>query len=103
MPVTRTIKADGEPLKATIEELLSMPHAYNERLGNYWWGENLKVSGIAIRGGTATIRITGKIFVAGVCDEPRIEEQIKETARQFPTVRRVKVFVNGRSLSEAIR
>jgi hypothetical protein len=103
VPLTRTIKADGEPLKATIEELLSVPHQYNERLGNYWWGENLKVSGVSLRGGVATIRITGRLFVAGICDEPRIEEQIKETARQFAGVRRVRVLVNGRALSEAIR
>ena len=101
--VKRTVKSDGAPLKAAIRELLSMPHEYEGGLGNYWFGENLRVSGATISRGTATIRITGKVFVAGVCDEPRIEEQIKETARQFPGVRRVKVFVNGRTLASVIR
>jgi hypothetical protein len=41
--------------------------------------------------------------VAGVCDQPRIESQIEETAKQFPNVRRVRVFVNGRTLASAIR
>jgi hypothetical protein len=103
VPVTRTVNADGSPLRAALSELLSVPHEYEGGLGNYWFGENLRVSGAAISGGTATIRITGRLYVAGVCDEPRIEEQIRETARQFPGVRRVKVFVNGRTLASAIR
>ena len=103
VPVTRTVRADAAPLRAAVSELLSVPHEYEGGLGNYWFGENLRVSGATLAGGTATIRITGKVFVAGVCDEPRIEEQIRETARQFPGVRRVKVFVNGRTLASVIR
>lgn len=101
--VTRSVKNDGAPLKAAVRELLSMPHEYEGGLGNYWFGERLRVTGATISRGTATIRIAGKLYVAGVCDEPRIEEQIKETARQFPGVRRVNVFVDGRPLAQVIR
>ncbi|HEV7892878.1 MAG TPA: GerMN domain-containing protein [Pyrinomonadaceae bacterium] len=101
--VTRSVKDDGAPLKAVVRELLAMPREYEGRLGNYWFGERLRVTGATISRGTATIRIAGRVFVAGVCDEPRIEEQIKETARQFPGVRRVNVFVNGRPLANVIR
>lgn len=101
--VTRSVKDDGAPLKAAVRELLSMPREYEGDLGNYWFGERLRVTGATISRGTATIRIAGQVFVAGICDEPRIEEQIKETALQFPGVRRVNVFVNGRPLSRVIR
>jgi spore germination protein GerM len=101
--VTRSVKNDGAPLRAAVRELLSMPHEYEGGLGNYWYGERLRVTGATVSRGTATIRIAGRLFVAGVCDEPRIEEQIKETARQFPGVRRVNVFVNGRPLARVIR
>lgn len=101
--VTRTVKHDGAPLRAAVRELLAMPREYEGRLGNYWFGEKLRVTGATISRGTATIRIAGQVYVAGVCDEPRIEEQIKETARQFPGVRRVNVFVNGRPLASVIR
>jgi hypothetical protein len=101
--VTRSVKNDGAPLRAAVRELLAMPREYEGRLGNYWYGERLRVTGATISRGTATIRIAGRLFVAGVCDEPRIEEQIKETARQFPGVRRVNVFVNGRPLARVIR
>jgi hypothetical protein len=103
VPVTRTINATDAPLKAALQELLSMPREYEGRLSNSWHGRNLKVRTVTLRAGVATIRITGELFVAGVCDAPRIEAQIKETTRQFPTVRTVKVFVNNRTLAQAIR
>jgi ABC-type uncharacterized transport system substrate-binding protein len=43
------------------------------------------------------------VRVAGICDEPRITEQIEATAKQFPTVKTVRVFINGIPLKEAIR
>ena len=103
VPVTRTVRAGGDPLRAAVEALLAEPRESEGGLGNYWWGENLKVTSVSARGGTATIRLSGNVYVAGVCDVPRIEEQIRETARQFPGVRRVRVFVGGRPLSQVIR
>jgi hypothetical protein len=106
VPVTRSIKATGAPLKAALQELLSLPKEYagDSRLNNFWVGDNLRVKSVSIRAATATIHITGTgPFIAGVCDQPRITSQIEATARQFPSVKRVKVFVNGRSLADAIR
>lgn len=102
--VTRTIPSTQAPLKAALEELLSIPHEYNKELGNYWWGKDLKLKSVSITDGVATIKISGEgPYVAGICDEPRITEQIEETAKQFPTVKKVEVFVNGKPLKEAIR
>lgn len=102
--ITRKIKPTVAPLKAAIEELLSIPHEYSKELGNYWWGENLKLKSVSITEGVATIHITGEgPFVAGVCDEPRITEQIENTAMQFSSVNKVKVFVNDKPLADAIR
>jgi spore germination protein GerM len=103
VPVTRTIKATAAPLRAALQELLSIPRKYEGRLSNSWWGRNLKLRTVSLRAGVATIRINGDLLVAGVCDQPRIEAQITETARQFPGVRKVNVFVNGLTLAEAVR
>ena len=102
VPVTRTVAA-GAPLRAAVEELLAVPREYEGGLGNYWAGEDLRVQSATISRGVATIRVRGVLPVAGVCDEPRIEEQIKATARQFRGVRTVRVFLNGRRLADAIR
>jgi spore germination protein GerM len=101
--VTRTIKATAAPLKAALEELLVAEARENEgELGNYVFGPDLKVKSVSISKGTATIRFSGAISVAGVCDMPRISEQIEATAKQFPTVKRVKVFVGKQTLADAI-
>ncbi|HEY9282933.1 MAG TPA: GerMN domain-containing protein [Pyrinomonadaceae bacterium] len=103
--VTRTVNAPGgSTLRAALEELLALPHDNDAGLKNFWRGNNLRLSGVTLRNGLATIRIAGEgPFVAGVCDAPRITEQIRATARQFPAVRRVAVFVNGRTLEGALR
>ena len=105
--VTRTSSKSTTPLKAALEELLAMPRETKrempkEGLGNYVFGPDLKLSSASISKGTATIRFSGEISVAGICDEPRITEQIRATAKQFPTVKRVKVFVGKRTLKDAI-
>ena len=103
--VTRSIRTTAAPLKAALEELLSTPPETgdNPKLQNFWKGRNLKVRSVSIRKSTATIYISGEVFVAGICDQPRIESQIEETARQFPTVKRVKVFIGKRTMADAIR
>jgi hypothetical protein len=103
--VTRTIKANAAPLKAAIQELLSTPPetGNNPKLQNFWKGRNLRVRSVSIRKSTATIYLTGEVFVAGICDEPRIKSQVEETAKQFPNVKRVKVFIGKRRLEDAIR
>ena len=105
VPVTRQVGRLRANLRGAIQELLVIPHEYDARLRNFWRGRNLRVRSVSVsRRGVATIYITGEgPQVAGVCDQPRIESQIEETAKQFPNVRRVRVFVNGRTLASAIR
>ena len=107
IPVTRTINKTAAPLTAAIRELLQTPQHPSvdgsPNLENFWKGRNLKVRSAFIVNRTATIRLSGELSVAGVCDEPRIESQIDATARQFPTVKRVKVFIGNQTLAAAIR
>jgi hypothetical protein len=105
VPVTRAVNAPGgATLRAALDALLALPHDQDGGLKNYWRGNNLRVVGVSLRNGLATIRVAGEgPFIAGVCDAPRITEQIRATARQFPAVRRVSVFVNGRRLENALR
>lgn len=102
--ITKKITPTVAPLKAAIEGLLAIPHEYSKELGNYWWGKDLKLKSVVINEGVATIHISGEgPYVAGVCDKPRITEQIEKTAMQFSSVNSVKVFVNDKPLEEAIR
>jgi hypothetical protein len=103
--VTRPTKSTVAPLKAALQELLAIPPVTEgpPRLENFWKGRNLQVRSVSISRNTATIRLSGEIYVAGVCDIPRIEAQIEETAKQFPNVKRVNVFIGKRTLAYAIR
>lgn len=105
IPVTRTIGKTAAPLTAAIKELLTTPQhpAGNPKLDNFWRGRNLRVVSVSVLNNTATIRLAGEVFVAGICDIPRIESQIEETARQFPNVKRVRVFIGRQTLRDAIR
>ena len=78
--VTRTIKKTTAPLTAALRELLSTPqHAEGiTKLENFWKGRNLKVMSVAIRNKTATIHISGEVFVSGVCDLPRSNRRSKQ-------------------------
>lgn len=101
--VTREVPWTRAPLKAALEELVATPREFSDKLGNYVFGPELKLKSASINRGTATIRFSGAISIAGVCDAPRITEQIVRTAKQFPTVRRVKVFVGNQTLKQALR
>jgi hypothetical protein len=105
VPLTRKVTATAAPLRAAILELFA-DRAPDKKeidlnLGNYWRGMQLK--SVSIEKGTAIIHLTGEApSVAGICDEPRIKGQIIETAKQFPTVKKVKVFINGKPMDELI-
>lgn len=104
--VNRNVKSTSAPLKAALEALLAMPEESGEggrQLANFWKGDALKLQSVSVNKGTATIKINGTLRVAGICDEPRIIEQIETTAKQFSTVKRVKVQLDGKPLAEAIR
>lgn len=104
VPVTRSVNKTAAPLTAALTELLTTAQHPTEdpKLENFWKGRNLRIKSVSIRNKMATIHISGEVAVAGVCDVPRIESQIEETARQFPNVKRVKVFIGRRTLRDAI-
>jgi hypothetical protein len=56
----------------------------------------LKFDHATIENGTANIYLTGSLSgLAGTCDDPRASFQIKETALQFSTVKKVQLYLNG--------
>ena len=46
--------------------------------------------------------LAGKLLLGGVCDDPRVEAQLVETARRFSTVREVEIVINGKPLKEVL-
>lgn len=104
VPVQVEIPYTQGVLKAALEELLSIKEPYYGESGLYnaLYQSDLRVESVTIRDGEAVIHLTGTVMVAGVCDNPRVAAQIEETARQFPTVDRVAVLVNGVPLDDIL-
>jgi hypothetical protein len=104
VPVDVDVARAASPLKTAYQRLLSIrADSYSPRkLSNPLSKSRLRVKSVAVRNGTAVVRLTGRLVSAGVCEDPRIEAQLTETALQFPTVERVSVFVNGVALSKLL-
>jgi hypothetical protein len=103
-PVFVNIAPTPAPLRAAYETLLAIhddPYGA-QRLSNPLSKSKLKVKSVTIKQKTATIRLTGDLISAGHCEDPRIEAQLTEIALQFPTVRKVSVFVNGVALRKLL-
>jgi spore germination protein GerM len=98
--VTRELRPTRAPLRAALEELL-IPRTYGSdpELYNALSQPELRLVSVSVRRGLAKLSFAGRLVMGGVCDGPRVRAQIEETALQFPTVKKVKVFINGAPLS----
>ena len=97
VPVERSIPTTAAPLTAALKELLSIREQQYGQSGLYnaLAQSNLKLAGVAISNGKATINLSGTLLLGGVCDNPRVAAQIQQTALQFPAVQQAAVFING--------
>jgi spore germination protein GerM len=102
VPVPLTLPHTRAPLAAALRALLA--HRARTGAGQYdaLRLSTLRLDSASIKAGVATIRLSGSLVLNGVCDNPRVEAQLVSTARQFPTVRSVRVFLNGEPLSTAL-
>jgi len=97
--VTRTVPRSSAVLDAALKALFAEPEgsqpdtAYNFIARTK---STLKYDRATITSGTANIYLTGSLSgLAGVCDDPRAQAQIEETALQFGTVQKVQIYLNG--------
>ncbi len=95
---TRKVDAKS-PLRPTIEAFLAGPTAEEEAKGfaGLAYGD-LKLASAKLRNGTARIDFTREIradYNPGDLETLRFEEAVTRTAKQFPTVKKVVVCVNG--------
>jgi hypothetical protein len=105
VPVERDITPTIAPLRAAINELLSLREQYYGQSGLYnaLYQANLQAGDIVIDPtGKATIHLAGNYTLGGVCDMPRFQAQLEAIALQFSTVNQVAIFLNGQPIEEAL-
>jgi hypothetical protein len=89
-------------LRAAITELLAVDSEYYGQSGLYnaLHQSDLEIDKLGLQNGLASIYLTGDLLVGGVCDAPRIQAQLEQTALQFSTVNQVKVYINDTLLED---
>jgi hypothetical protein len=102
--VDRAVARTGAPLRAALEALLAehQRQVTSDHLDNALAGASLHVDSLSIQSGTALIGLAGRLNLGGICDDPRVEAQLRDTALQFPSVSNVRITLNGAPLSEAL-
>ena len=104
VPVTVIIPRTQGVLKAALEKLLSIKEQYYGESGLYnaLYQSDLELQSVTIDQGKAVIHLTGTVMLGGVCDAPRVEAQITQTALQFSTVSDVEVFIDDIPLEDVL-
>jgi hypothetical protein len=46
--------------------------------------------------------LSGDLSLGGVCDTPRLRQQLRQTLLQFPQVDQVELFINGEPLEDVL-
>ena len=95
--VVRPITPTAAPLGAALRLLLNDHRRIYGRSGLYnaLYRSRLYVQRVSVVRGSATIHLTGRMALGGVCDDPRVGAQLRQIALQFPTVHSVAIYVNA--------
>jgi len=104
VPVEVEIEPTVAPLTAALRKLLSLGTREYGMSGYYnaLYSSDLTLESVSIENGEAIIRLSGTLTLGGVCDEPRVRAQLRQTALQYVTVDRVSIFINGTPLDELL-
>ena len=105
VPVEVRIATTPGVLRAALNELFKLEgqEYYGESgLYNALYQSQLSITDVAVVDGEARIFLTGYLVLGGVCDNPRVEEQLKAIALQFNTVNSVSVYINGEPLGKLL-
>jgi LysM repeat protein len=105
VPVEVEIEPTLAVLTAAMNALLDLNERFYGESGLYnaLHRSNLSVESINLVNGEATINLSGDVSLGGVCDVPRFEAQLRQTALQYYTVDSVEITINGEPLSQAVR
>lgn len=97
-------KSSQPPLWHAIDELLSVKTEKYPRTDyrNALWQSRLKVESALVEDGVAHVELSGDLRLGGVCDNPRVEAQLIETAKAASGVDKTDITINGKSLKEAM-
>ncbi len=91
-------------IRQAYEAILSAnPADYpGQNLYNALLNAGLQVGSVTVQNENAVIRLFGDFALGGVCDVPRVEQQLKYVGLQFDGVKDVEIYLNNVPLADAI-
>ena len=92
----------AEPLQAAMQALLDGSAAPSGGAYNSLSASALEFLAGSFDGTTVTVYLSGAISLGGVCDIPRVEAQLTQTAVSSVGAIRAEIYVNGVGLTEAL-
>jgi hypothetical protein len=92
------------PVMTALQALLNEKHTTIGQSGLYNAVANsqLTVDSIDTSSAIPTVKLKGQLSSGGVCDDPRIIEQLKATILQSDKDTKVNILVNGKNIEEAL-
>lgn len=100
LPSTSTLDS---PWNA-VETLLSLNERYVSNSGFYnaFYQSDLKLVQFEMQDGITKVELEGELIVGGVCDSPRIEEQLYATILQENRIADVEIYIDGEKLEDVL-
>jgi len=100
----RAVPTDLEGLRASIERLLALPREPAGEYGPYnaLGGSRLVLEQVRADRHGLVVRLSGRLWLGGMCDGPRVRAQLERTAGQLPAARPVQIELNGKPLAAAL-
>jgi hypothetical protein len=96
VPISKNVLIEKNVVESAMNELFAAKST--DELKNFIKGPALFLYQVTLSNGIAEIYFKGDFHISAVCDILRIKEQLYETAKQFPEVKEVKIFINAQSL-----
>ncbi|ASN21971.1 GerMN domain-containing protein [Arthrobacter sp. YN] len=100
----RGMAVPGDPLTVALGRLLEagMPVDSDAALYDALAGSSLRYLSGYMSGATVVVNLSGSLRPGGVCDIPRIQAQLTQTIVAASGASRAEIYVNGRTLTEAL-
>ena len=97
------VRVEIDTCDASIEDVIKRTFDYEDEKGIYY--NSLGLSEIVIdqivhEDGNADIFLKGELLIGGMCDAPRVMNQLQEGVLQFDNVDTVNFYINGEKLSD---
>ncbi|MFW0774039.1 GerMN domain-containing protein [Paenarthrobacter nitroguajacolicus] len=100
----RGIAVPGDPLSVALGRLLEagMPVDSDAALYDALANSSLRYLSGYMSGATVVVNLSGSLRPGGMCDIPRIQAQLTQTIVSASGASRAEIYVNGRTLTEAL-